>query len=180
MIDELELCKLYDEAKDLDLSFLANDYDNVHFILCINPASFGSDDYEIQQKVPIKAKKSKIITIQVHLNEEKQHFQDLHQQHRNSKKILDFLRYVQTKKADVCGYHSSSADDNGDGLPPDFYPNHGVIWVEQNAEFSFKNVLEKVKNIIENKENGEFVKKNNVKRQQEYEKLILFQCKDGN
>ena len=114
------------------------------------------------------------------MNEEKQHFQDLHQQHRNSKKILDFLRYVQTKKADVCGYHSSSADDNGDGLPPDFYPNHGVIWVEQNAEFSFKNVLEKVKNIIENKENGEFVKKNNVKRQQEYEKLILFQCKDGN
>ena len=32
---------------------------------------------------------------------------------------------------------------------------------------------------VSNPNIGEFVKKN-VKRQQEYEKLILFQCKDGN
>ena len=214
MIDELELRSLV-VAKDLDLSFLANDYDNVHFILCINPA-FGLGDYEMQQKdsenVAIKAKKSEFITIQVDFNEDKQYFQDLKQQHRNSKKILDFLRYLQTNKADSkCGYHSSSADDKGN--ENDFYPNCGVIWIEQNAKFSFKKVLEKVKSIIENNEDkkfqnkptfaflccnetfdstnkkmlqlaredeGEFVKKNNVKRQPEYDNLFLFQNKDGN
>jgi hypothetical protein len=36
------------------------------------------------------------------------------------------------------------------------------------------------KRLQESKQLGEFVKKNNVKRQQEYEQIILFQIKDGN
>ena len=35
-------------------------------------------------------------------------------------------------------------------------------------------------NRMQVEEGGEFVKKNNVKRQEEYEKLISFQSKDGN
>ena len=44
----------------------------------------------------------------------------------------------------------------------------------------FKVCFIKDRNYIQQSLDGEFVKKNNVKRQQEYDNLILFQLKDGN
>ena len=47
-------------------------------------------------------------------------------------------------------------------------------------EFEFHESVKAFENYFKEQFDGEFVKKNNVKRQQEYENLILFQCKDGN
>ena len=146
MIDELELCHLwkkYRPSEELNLSYLKG-FEHVHFILCINPA-FPLGDFDLCQKgtnIAVPKKNQKNITIQVDL-QENQHFQKFEQGFRNSKRILDFIKYLQERKADRTYGYSNYSD-------------------------SFNE--------------GEFVKKNNVKRQQEYANLILFQVKfkDGN
>ena len=40
-------------------------------------------------------------------------------------------------------------------LLPDFHPKHGVIWIEQNAEFPFEKVLEAVDDFIKEGQKGE-------------------------
>ena len=138
MVDEMHT--EYVSEKDgneymADFSYLAK-YENVDFVICMNPAlkADGMHSYEIKHRPG---------------TEEKQNFQVFKKRHRNSQKILNFMRFLQKNhKQDDFHYMTVSEDEEkcSTGLPPPFKNSHGVIWIQSSGQLDF--ALEKTKEII--------------------------------
>ena len=136
MIDEVDIYFFANKSKqangqisyNVDFSYL-DQYQNVHFILCLRPSVSGNKDFDTNLPAKSQNQLYKILTLR----------------HRNTKMILDFLRFWQHKDMILDFLSFWQHKDpyfNGfpriineqmldsESLPPALEGlDHGVIWI---------------------------------------------------
>lgn len=143
MIDELPLHlvssiinghKKENQQYLLDLSYL-NKYENVEFVLCINPWGYSRKFQEYEVEFPPEPW-------------EKQHYQTLKHLYRNNKPILEFKRFFQANDTIKIRTGYPKIEMNLEVLPPLLDPLNGVgvIWAHfwDESERSRKAYLDKI------------------------------------
>ena len=123
MIDEVDIYFFANKSKqangqisyNVDFSYL-DQYQNVHFILCLRPSVSGNKDFDTNLPAKSQNQLYKILTLR----------------HRNTKMILDFLRFWQHKGPYFNGFPRIINEQmlDSESLPPALEGlDHGVIWI---------------------------------------------------